>query len=170
MSTHTSTDLIDGLLGLNPEGSTYEARHFREKVLNGTQASYEALFSPTISLDLDYRWLVAIYACQLSHAAELKNHYIAQAQDNEVAIDLIDAVSIGRVADIQDAQLAAALHYTQVLIEKPIEGDKSALEALQQAGISTPDIVALSQLIAFLSYQIRLVAGLKAMQTLEASA
>lgn len=169
MSTHTSTDLIDGLLGLNPEGSTYKARHFRAKVLNGTQASYEALFSPSISLDLDYRWLVAIYACQLSQAVELENHYIFEAQENEVAADLIDAVRMGRLVDIQDAQLTTLLHYTRTLIEKPIEGDKAALEALQQAGISTPDIVALSQLIAFLSYQIRLVAGLKAMQALETS-
>lgn len=170
MSTHTSTDLIDGLLGLSPSGATYKARHFRTKVLDGTQASYQALFSPTISLELDYRWLVAIYACQLSHGAELKNHYIAQAQAHNVAPDLIDAVSVGRIGDIQDSKLAAILHYTQILIEKPIEGDQSALQALKQAGISTPDIVALSQLIAFLSYQIRLVAGLKAMQSLEVSA
>ena len=37
-------------------------------------------------------------------------------------------------------------------------------EKLPAAGISTPAVVALSQLIAFVSYQLRVVAGLKAMR------
>ena len=47
---------------------------------------------------------------------------------------------------------------------------RSALLALPAAGISTPAVVALSQLIAFLSYQVRLVAGLKAMKASEEEA
>lgn len=49
---------------------------------------------------------------------------------------------------------------------KPVEGDKDAVLSLKKAGIATNDIVALSQLIAFLSYQLRLAAGLKAMAKL----
>ncbi|REN20801.1 CMD domain protein, partial [Mycobacterium tuberculosis] len=38
--------------------------------------------------------------------------------------------------------------------------------SLAASGLSTPAIVAMSQLIAFLSYQIRVAAGLKAMEAL----
>ena len=45
MSNHESTDLIDTLLRLETSSTTYQARHFREKVVKGTQDSYEAIFS-----------------------------------------------------------------------------------------------------------------------------
>lgn len=167
MSTHESPDLIDSLLGLDPQGSTYEARHFRDKVLVGTQSSYDALFSPELTLSLPYRWLVALYACTLSKADELSQHYLQQAQQNGVDAALIQAVGTGQLDAITDPTLKTILDFTAKLILKPIEGDKSAIEAVKQAGISTPDVIALSQLIAFLSYQTRLVAGLKAMQALE---
>ena len=168
MSTQDKVDVIDQLLQLDPQGSTFDARHFRTKVLHGTQDSYDALFSPKIGLDLGYRWLVALYAAHLSQAAELTQHYLQQAQAYGVSDAYIQAVLVGRIADIDDSQLVAALTFTQILIEKPIEGDQTAIKTLQQAGIATKDIIALSQLIAFLSYQVRLVAGLKAMQSVEA--
>ncbi|NYS41464.1 CMD domain protein, partial [Pseudomonas syringae pv. actinidiae] len=42
---------------------------------------------------------------------------------------------------------------------------KAALQALQLQGLSTAEIVVLAQLIAFLSYQVRLAAGLTAIQS-----
>ncbi|MGD7513504.1 hypothetical protein ACQCQE_25270, partial [Ralstonia pseudosolanacearum] len=48
--------------------------------------------------------------------------------------------------------------------ERPIDGDRDALLRLPAAGLATPDVVTLSQLIAFLSYQTRLVAGLRALR------
>jgi uncharacterized protein YciW len=53
---------------------------------------------------------------------------------------------------------------SRALTQRPVEGDKAAIEKLPAAGISTPAVVALSQLIAFVSYQLRVVAGLKAMR------
>ncbi|WP_234041055.1 CMD domain-containing protein [Advenella mandrilli] len=170
MSNSDSTDLIDDLLGLDPQGSTHAARHFRTKVLKGTQASYEALFSPAVGLSLTYRWLVALYASRLSGANELAEHYLEQAREHNVPEVLIEAVESGQLDGVNDSVLEAILVFTRKLVQKPVEGDKAALLALKQAGVATPDIVALAQLIAFLSYQIRLVAGLKAMQALEKTA
>ncbi|WP_080564255.1 peroxidase-related enzyme, partial [Achromobacter xylosoxidans] len=70
--------------------------------------------------------------------------------------------------DAADPRLAAILEFTRKLIEKPVEGDEAALKTLPAAGVSTPAVVTLSQLVAFLSYQVRLVAGLQAMLALEA--
>jgi len=61
------------------------------------------------------------------------------------------------------ARLAAALEHTHMLVFRPRDSNPAALQALLDAGWSTTDIVTLSQLVAFLSFQIRTVAGLRAL-------
>lgn len=60
-------------------------------------------------------------------------------------------------------RLAAALEHAHLLVFRPRDADPSALQALVGAGWSTNDVVTLSQLVAFLSFQIRAVAGLRAL-------
>ena len=160
-------DLIDTLLGLKPESKTWQARQFREKVKKGTQTSYDALFSADLHFPLQQRWLVAVYASSLMNAAELAAHYRAQALRAGVDETLIGIVADDHIEDIADSELGSALQFTRKLILDPIEGNEAALLALKQAGMSTQDVVVLGQLIGFLAYQIRLVAGLKAMRQLE---
>lgn len=166
-----ASDLIDRLVGLHPGGSTYAVRHQRDKVAAATQGSYDALFDPALpDTPLAERLLVALYACRLTPAPELSAHYRQALLDAQVDSALIRAAEHGNASDITDPRLAAIFEFTRKLIEKPVEGDRAALQTLPAAGISAPAIVALSQLIAFLSYQIRLVAGLKAMKALENAA
>ncbi|TYZ40401.1 acyltransferase, partial [Ralstonia solanacearum] len=73
-------------------------------------------------------------------------------------------VEQGDPATLADARLRAILAFARTLIERPIDGDRDALLRLPAAGLATPDVVTLSQLIAFLSYQTRLVAGLRALR------
>lgn len=167
VDTRNNVDLIDTLLKLNPTGSTYRARHFRDNICQSTQASYEALFSDQLHLPLQTRWLVALYAAQLTQSHELTRHYLNEAEDTGVIEEALQAVLQDDLDLIVDPTLYAILHFTRTLTLKPIEGDQSALLALENAGITTEDCIALAQLIAFLSYQIRLVTGLKAMQALE---
>ncbi|MBD8045215.1 CMD domain protein [Arthrobacter sp. Sa2BUA2] len=58
-------------------------------------------------------------------------------------------------------RLAAALEHAHLLVFRPRESSPAALEALVDAGWSTTGIVTLSQLVAFLSYQLRVIAGLR---------
>lgn len=58
-------------------------------------------------------------------------------------------------------RLTAALEHTHMLVFRPRESSPAALEALIDAGWSTTGIVTLSQLVAFLSYQLRVIAGLE---------
>ena len=48
-----------------------------------------------------------------------------------------------------------------MLVFHPRDADARSLQSLLDAGWSTTEIVTLSQLVAFLSFQIRVVAGLK---------
>jgi CMD domain protein len=57
-------------------------------------------------------------------------------------------------------RLAAALAHTHLLVYRPRDSSAEALQALLDAGWSTTGIVTLSQLVAFLSFQLRVVAGL----------
>ncbi len=52
-----------------------------------------------------------------------------------------------------------------MLIENPAAGSGAALQPLlRDAGLTTASVVALAQLVAFLSYQVRLIAGLRALK------
>lgn len=172
-------DLIDRLLEIDENSMVYAARHFRDEVLVGTQESYDALFSEELSLPLNVRLLVALYASVLSKAKELTKHYEAQLRHEQlhnesITRDALEEEINGVLTDdltlIEDPIVRAILSFTRTLILNPIEGDKNALLALEASGVSVADCIALAQLIAFLSYQIRLVTGLRAMQALERSA
>jgi CMD domain protein len=58
-------------------------------------------------------------------------------------------------------RLAAAFEHVHMLVFHPRDAAPAALQALLDAGWSTTDIVTLSQIVAFLSFQIRVIAGLR---------
>ena len=58
-------------------------------------------------------------------------------------------------------RLAAALEHAHLLVFRPREAAPAAMQALLDAGWPTTSIVTLSQLVAFLSFQVRSVAGLR---------
>lgn len=165
---NVTDDLVDRLIGLAPGAKTYEVRHFREKVAAATQGSYDALFDPQLpGLSLAERLLVALYATRITPSPLLAAHYRARLTDAGATPADIAVAESGKPADAATPRLAAILEFTRKLIEKPVEGDEAALKTLPAAGVSTPAVVTLSQLVAFLSYQVRLVAGLQAMKDLE---
>ena len=59
------------------------------------------------------------------------------------------------------ARLAAALEHAHLLVFRPRDAAPAAMQALLDAGWPTTAIVTLSQLVAFLSFQVRSVAGLR---------
>lgn len=65
--------------------------------------------------------------------------------------------------DALGPRLAAAFEHAHMLVLHPRDAAPAALEALLDAGWSTTGIVTLSQLVAFLTFQIRVVVGLRAL-------
>lgn len=178
LTTHTggTADIIDQMVGLAPGSPLHTLRHQRDKVAAATQGSYDAMFDAAAEgLSVSERLLVALYACSLPQATELSQHYRSRLIGLGVDAALLATVesiaesvveSPGAAADV-NPRLRAMLAFTHTLITNPKAGDKPALMKLTDAGLTTPAIVALAQLIAFLSYQLRVVAGLKAMQAAE---
>jgi uncharacterized protein YciW len=166
------SDLIDKLSALVPGGATYALRHRRDKVALATQGSYEGLFDPDLpGLTLEERLLVALFASRLSKAEGMATHYRSRletlsSRDERVssALALVEAGESADLSSLSNTRLCTILKFTRTLILKPVKGDKAALLAVSSAGVSTPALVTLAQLIAFLSYQIRLVSGVAALQ------
>ncbi|MDR3375072.1 MAG: CMD domain protein [Ancalomicrobiaceae bacterium] len=71
----------------------------------------------------------------------------------------VDAAARARFGERQ----AAALGHAHLLVLHPRDAGSAALQALIDAGWTSDAVVTLSQLVAFLSFQIRVVAGLQAL-------
>lgn len=151
-----ATDVIDRAAGLEPGTRVHAARRFRETAISHTQASHDALLlDPVEGLTSADRLRVAVAVCEASRAASLEAHYRGLLA-REAGSPASGAGHSG-----MSAPLAAALEWAHLLTLDPGRGDRAALQRLREAGLADPAIVALAQLVAFLSYQTRVVAGLR---------
>ena len=78
----------------------------------------------------------------------------------------VDPTTVG----VLGARLAAAFEHTHLLVFRPREASPEALAALLAAGWTTAGVVTVSQLVAFLSYQARVVSGLRVLVASSAAA
>ena len=145
-------DVIDRAAGLAPGDPLHATRRFRAKVVAATQASHDALLlQPVPGLAPADRLRVAVHACEIAGATSLAGHYadlLASADDETPA----------------SPALPVMLRFAAALTTDPRRGDRAAIAALMSAGLDDAAIVALAQLVAFLSYQMRVVAGLRALR------
>jgi uncharacterized protein YciW len=152
-SLDVAEDVIDRAAGLAPGDPLHTARRFRAKVVEATQASHDALLhEPVDGLSTADRLRVAAHVCTIAGAASLARHYEEELADEP-----------GRAAPPSPA-LPAMLRFAAALTTDPRLGDRAALEPLRRAGLGDAAIVALAQLVAYLSYQLRVVAGLQALR------
>ena len=170
MLNQSTSDTLDRLVGLSPQSQTYATRREREKVVAATQGSENSLFDPALAglSEID-RLYVALYACLITPSPELAAEYECRLVNLGANLQTIHCIQKSDIHKIGNVRLEAMLNFTHTLITKPINADKMALSALPKAGLSTPEVVTLAQLISFVSYQVRLAAGLRAMQALELS-
>ena len=61
------------------------------------------------------------------------------------------------------ARLAAMLRHVSLVATAPGSASAADLDALRDAGLTPCDIVTIAQIVAFVSYQVRVVAGLRAL-------
>ena len=148
------TDTIDQLARLGHAPHAQAARQQRAKAITATQACEDLLLAPELpgGLALAERLSVAQAVAAASGVATLAHHYGARLA--------------GLPAPAADARWQAITHFTQLLATQPAAADRAALLALPQAGLATPDVVLLAQLIGFVAYQARLVAGVAALAAL----
>jgi CMD domain protein len=179
-STLTHDDTVAQLAGLGPHGEVAALRAHRADATRYTQASLDALLDADVDdLPLAERLAAAAYAATLTRGEPLARLYRERlatlgadgTQAAAVLTTLIDA-DVAHV-DANDAlrgapaRIAAILAHTRAVTATPAqtaENGPAALATLQRAGLSTRAIVVLSQLIAFVAYQARVVAALRVLE------
>lgn len=142
--------LVARLAGVQPGSALAAALATREEFVLNTEASGHVLFEggDLQRLGLAQRLAFALATSQAQADAQLSAHYRQRL-----------AAAGGAPAD--DARQQAALAHVQRLATAPVNAGPADLRALEAAGWSADAIVTLAQIVAYTSFQSRLVAGLR---------
>jgi CMD domain protein len=184
-------DVIDKLVGIAPGSAMDAIRAQRPEARTHAQKSYEALFTPAdlAGVTTAERFAVACYVVGLHGEAETAAFYaerltsapLRAAVDAAVrqtitqgpygafppgplsgedqpgpayAVDAATEAALG-------PRLAATFPHVHMLVFHPRDAAPESLAAVLAAGWTTTDLVTLSQIVSFLSFQIRVVAGFR---------
>jgi uncharacterized protein YciW len=172
-STQTRDDFVAQVARFDPHGAVAALRAHRADVTRHTQGSLDTLLDAELDdFPLAERLAVAAYAAALVHAHETAHAYRKRlalySPETDALLDtLIELPHASTAWESAPPRLAAVLTHTRAVTLSPAQtadNGPAALTALQRAGLSSRAIVVLSQLIAFVSYQVRVVAALHALE------
>ena len=162
MTAQPAVDVIDAVLGLDRFPDLKALREQRAKLKHLTQTSYEAALRPSEPRNFSYALRAALAArmAALWKSAELAAHYRALLESEEEGAGLA-AVADPAAKHDGDARMAAVLAHVDLVTLSPKEATRGNIDKLAAAGLDDRDIVTLAGLIAFVNYQVLVVAGLK---------
>jgi CMD domain protein len=165
-STATSTDVINQLAGIADDSPLGQLRASREVAFNAAQGSFRALLEPEElgGVSRLEREAVAYRIGLLERSEPVIAHHRTRLAAVGATPEEIAAIEAFPEGEGLSPHLTAILTHTDLLTKGPKDASPQALDALKQAGLSTRDIVTVSQLIAFVSFQVRLLATLRIMQ------
>ncbi len=141
-------DLLETIIGVAPDSALSQLRAQRPDIVRHTQGSHDVLLSPADpgGLSLAERALVAARVAELSGHVALAGHYRSLlAERGEPPHSERQDTILRHVARVTTAPgTAVPLH----------------IDTLRAIGLEARDIVALTQIVAFVSYQVRAATGL----------
>lgn len=154
-------DTIDHLAGLLDNPSIAAIRQQRDKVVVATQACEDLLLGNALSSTLTpvERLVLASEQALISGVPILADEYRIRASQLDPASNITTSDNTAQ----SNPRLHAMLHFARALALQPAQSDRAALLELPAAGLSVDDTVLLAQLIGFVAYQLRLLAGIQAM-------
>jgi uncharacterized protein YciW len=160
-------DLIELLLGIDPNDPVGLLRRQRPEALRHAEGAFRELLLPA-------------EAGRLSHAERAALALrIAVAERSEPLVRtfrvLLDRAGGSTLAERAEApeitgqdRFAALLRYADKAGLRPSEVSAADIATLSALGLGPREIVALTQLVSFVPYQVRLIAGLRAVQQTQA--
>ena len=182
-------DIIDTLVGIAPDSALDAVRARRPQARTHAQVSYRALFAPDSpgGVTSGERFALASFVAGLHAQPETVQFYATKLTQADAALHTAVLAEVARgsgagpYGSYPDGPLAAentpgpeyetslatlgrlavALEHAHMLVFHPRDSSAERLQLLLDAGWTTDDIVTISQLVAFLSFQIRVIAGLR---------
>lgn len=146
-------------LGTFTNEALSDALRTRANVLAASSAGYSVLFPDRVALSQGVtfspydRLSSALTVAQVTGVQSLCSHYAARLAP-------LDSPDATRESNVRLAQIT---QYARQLASQPTLICPNALQQLDEVGLSTQDIVSFSQLIGFVSFQARVVAGIAAL-------
>jgi alkylhydroperoxidase domain protein/CMD domain protein len=159
----TVTDVIAELSGIQPGSVLAELRAQRPEAMTHAQGSYAALFDPTEvrGLSRAERLAVALRVATLHNATAAAAHYRRRLIGLATNLMVIAAAEGDAGAQPGSPRLQALLQHADLLSTRPSQAGPENLQALADVGLTTQAIVTLSQTIAFVGFQVRVIAILQ---------
>jgi CMD domain protein len=156
-------DVINQLAGLSPDSPVARLRTERSDVARFAQGSYEAFLetADVAGVSQRERESIALRVALLTpnaSVAEWHRNRLRALGISDSAIAAVEQYPPG--ADLT-AREAAILRHTDLLVREPGEATPEHIAALKAVGLGARDIVTIAQLIAFESFQVRVVAALR---------
>lgn len=156
-------DLIELLLGIAPDDGVGALRRRRPEALRHAEGAFRELLLPADPGRLSLAERAAV-ALRIAVAERCEPLAVAFRALLERAGGAGLAVRAEAPEAMGDDRFAALLRYADKAGLRPREVSQADTDALTALGLGPREIVALTQLVAFVPYQVRLIAGLRAMQ------
>jgi alkylhydroperoxidase domain protein/CMD domain protein len=167
-----TTDIVSTLSGIRDGSSLAALRLERADATTHMQGSYDALFGPADTGGLSHleRFAAALRVSSLHDSRAATEHFRARLQPAGAGQRIVAEVEarpekrLPRGPDLDQVvppRLQAILQHSDLLASKPARATPDDLRLLASAGLSTREIVSLSQVIAFTSFFTRVLAALQ---------
>jgi uncharacterized protein YciW len=144
-------DVMDTLAGLAEDSALAALRRQRPDVVKHMQGSDDAIFAPAHhgGLTRPEREACALRVASLLRDTALEEHYHRRL------------VALGEMHPLNGARGECILAHVDCVTMSPADIRKADIESLLAAGLSPHAVVSLSQLIAYVNFQSRVLAGLR---------
>lgn len=161
----TLDSVIPRIAGITPQSSIAAVLNERATVLDLSERTHGALLAPRDpgGLSVPLRAALAVRVASINHDKALIGHYRGLLDEAEGGSPgVLTVADPDHVPSAESApRLAAIVRHADLLAITPQDASKDAIEALQTAGVADADIVRLTQLIGFVTYQVRFATGLR---------
>ncbi|WP_174847716.1 CMD domain-containing protein [Yersinia artesiana] len=140
-----------------PLALTHTLQHY-SAILSASDAMYLALFPPVIELNRENTFSLydrlssALTVAQVTGIQRLCSHYAAR-------LTPLSSPDASRESNMRLTQIT---QFARQLASQPTLIDRHALQQLAEVGLTDADIIVLSQIIGFVGFQARVVAGFSA--------
>jgi CMD domain protein len=161
-----SDDIINRFAGIAPGSDLARLREQRPETLAYAQGSFDVLLEPEEpgGVTRIEREAIGLRVATLERFPDIAGFHRDRMRALGVPDAEIDAVELFPGAGVLSTRRAAIMRHTDLLTMDSRRASPEALAELKRVGLTAPDIVTISQLIAYLSYQVRMIALLRVMR------